>query len=38
MGRLTRGFAFAEWLCGSLLPLREMKELGDLSKESKAQG
>jgi len=32
MSMLTRGFALAEWPCGSLLPLREMKGLGDLKQ------
>jgi hypothetical protein len=35
---LTCGFVLAEWPCGSLLPLREMKDLGDLESKSKASG
>jgi hypothetical protein len=35
MSRLTRGFALAEWPSSSLLPLREMKELGDLEQRKR---
>jgi hypothetical protein len=38
MSMLTRVFALAKWPCGSLLPLREMKGLGDLSEESETRG
>ena len=36
MSRLTRGFALAEWPSSSLLPLREMKELGDLEQRKRS--